>query len=131
MTSKFVQFIAWMLSKSRISVRDRIVLTNAILDKLAVVQSGDILTVDSSGKLAIDGRPIEFEFARMLSESARAMLQSTARTVVRKQVEYIAVTHGIHKAETPEQMLFAKAAIWYGQEEDKLYRLLAGEDLSL
>jgi len=131
MTSKFVQFVVWILSRSRISIHDRIVLTNAILDKLAVVQSGDILTVDSSGELAIDGRPIEFEFARMLSESARMMLQSTARNVVRRQVEYIAVTHGIHKAETPEQMLFAKAAIWYGQEEDKLYRLLAGEDLSL
>jgi len=131
MISKLVQFVAWLLSRSRISIRDRIVLTNAVLDKLAVVQSGDILTVDSSGKLAISGQPMELEFARILSESARAMLHSTARSVVRKQVEYIAVTHGIHKAETPEQMLFAKAAIWYGQEEDKLYRLLAGEDLSL
>lgn len=131
MTSRLVRFVAWLLSRSRVSVRDRIVLTNAILDKLAVVQSGDILTVESSGRLAINGQQLEYEYARMLSESARAMLTSTARNVVRKQVEYVAVTHGIHKAETPEQMLFAKAAIWYGQEEDKIYRLLAGEDLSL
>lgn len=131
MTSRLVRFVAWLISRSRVSVRDRIVLTNAILDKLAVVQSGDILTVESSGRLAINGQQLEYEYARMLSESARAMLTSTARNVVRKQVEYVAVTHGIHKAETPEQMLFAKAAIWYGQEEDKIYRLLAGEDLSL
>lgn len=115
----------------QLSKENRIVLTNAILDKLAVVQSCDILTVESSGKLAINGQPLEYEYARMLSESAKMMLSSTARSVVRKQVEYIAVTHGIHKAETPDQMLFAKAAIWYGQEEDRIYRLLAGEDLSL
>lgn len=131
MQSKFVKLIAWLLRRSSIKIQDRIVLTNAILDKLAVVQSCDILTVDDSGKLAINGQQLEYEYARALRDSARMMLSSTARSIVRKQVEYIAVTHGIHKAETPEQMLFAKSAIWYGQEEDKIYRLLAGEDLTL
>lgn len=74
----------------------------------------------------MNGNALEYEQARLLRESALATLNSTARNIVRKQVEYLAVTHGIHKAETPEQMLFSKAALWYGQEEDKVLRVLAG-----
>lgn len=127
MTSKLIQVIVWLLSKSNITITHRIVLTNAVLDKLAVIQSDDILKLDESGTLLLNGNPLEYEQARLLRESALATLNSTARNIVRKQVEYLAVTHGIHKAETPEQMLFSKAALWYGQEEDKVLHVLAGK----
>lgn len=131
MLSKIVKLAVWLLNRSSISIIDRLVLTNAILDKLATIQSDDIIKLDENGTLLLNGRPLDYEQARLLRESARAVLNSTARSVVRKQVEYLAVTIGIHKADKPEQMLFGKAAIWWGQQEDNLYKLLSGEYSSL
>jgi len=131
LNSLLIKIITRLFYRASITIEQRIILTNAIMDKLAVIQSGDILTVDAQGTLTINGQTLDYEQSRALLESARAMKHSTARNLVRKQVEYLAVQHGIHKAQTPEQMLFSKAAVWWGQEEERLISVLAGEDLSL
>lgn len=121
---------AWLL-KSRLSTENRLKLTNAILSELGTIQSSDVLTWSDAGVLHIQGREVDVEQARLLRESAKVLLNSPARNIVRKHVEFKAVTLGVQQAVSPEQMMFGKSAIWWGQEEDKIFRTLAGDDREL
>lgn len=103
-------------------------LTVSILKELGALPLRDMIITNQEGILLVNGRPLDLESARLLRESASATLNSKAFAFVREQVLFNAVKTGVHKAETPLQMLFAKAAIWWGQEEDRILRTLAQAD---
>jgi hypothetical protein len=100
-------------------------LTNSILDKLSALPLHDIITYDQSGTLFISGKQVDIEYARNLKESAIVVLKSNAFRAVHEQVNYNAITVGVHKAENSDHMIFSKAAIWFGQREIELLKLLA------
>lgn len=126
------QLAVWLL-KASLSKENRMKLTNAVLTKLGAIQSSDVLGWDGQGVLHIQGRKVEMEQARVLRESAKVLLNSPARKLVRDHVAFKAVTIGVQKAELPEQMMFGKSALWWGDEEDKILMTLAGtgEELDL
>lgn len=124
-----VKFTIWLLNRSNVSKDDRLLLTNAILDKLYAIPTRDIINLNEEGRLLVNNVPLDHEKTIQLRDSARAMLHSNARKMVKAQVAFNAVKMGVHKAKNTDEIFFAKAALWWGQQEDELYSLLAGEDV--
>lgn len=120
----FIRFICWLLSRKSLNTKERQLLTNKILEKIDSLPTHAIITVDGN-TFSIRGVPLDGERAIMLRESADNALHNAALNLVHEQVLYQAVSIGIHQANTPEQIQFAKAAIWYSQEEKKLLQMLS------
>lgn len=115
----------YLLRSSRLSNEDRQLLTATMLDRLGALPLRARITVDEAGTILVDGRPTTMEVARHLRESSRNLLKNFSRKFVRDTVTFMAIKEGVHVNLTPEQGLFAKAALWGMQEEDALHRLLA------
>lgn len=118
--------IIWLMRNTRFSIESRTKCVNALLVKLNF-PCKDIIEVNSEEKIMVNGRQLDLEGARQLRESARAMLENSARKFVREQVAFKAITLGIHNGDTPEKLYFSRTALWFGQMEDELYHLLAQE----
>lgn len=124
-TRRPAQVAAEMLKSAALSNEDRQLLTSAVLDRLGVLPTRARITVDESGVIFLDGKQMTLDAARMLRDGSRAMLNNFARRIVRETVEFLAVKQGVHENTSPEQGLFAKAALWFYQEESDLYLRLA------
>jgi len=77
--------------------------------------------------MLVNGREVDMEMARLLRESAKGALDNRALNFVWEQVRYQAITLGVHQNTTPEQGLFAKAALWLEEEVRKNLHTLAQE----
>lgn len=117
-----------MLRNYPLSTQGRIQLTNTILDVLSI--KGDIIAVDPQGNLLVNGNLIDFERARLLRESAKALQNSLARNVIRNAVTQSSIEMAFHNGDTPEKMFFGRAALWFSQQEDKWIGLLAGDTVT-
>ena len=115
----------WLLKNGRLGNENRQILTAALLNRLGALPLRARIVIDGTGKVLVDGKGLNLETAKHLQESSRALLKNFARKFVGEQVTFMAVTKGVHENVSPEQGLFAKAALWVHQEEDELYRLLA------
>ncbi len=115
------------LKKSDLSIEDRSLLISAILDKLAAIPLTDIIVFNEEGNLFVNGRKVTNEEQINLRESASAVLNSKAFQLIQQQVVYASFVQAAHTAPTTEHLMFAKAAIWWGQQEDKYLKLLSPE----
>lgn len=88
----------------------------------------DILTVDENGQLLVRGKRVDASQALILRRSARRLLREPSRKLVHDQVTFKAVTMGVHQGDTPEKVLFSKVVLWWGQQEDELYKLFAQQE---
>lgn len=116
--------VHWLRAAS-IDNECRQILTAALLDKLGALPIHAKISVDESGSVLVDGKKLTLDRAQQLNQSAVTALSSVARKFVRETVTFLAVKQGVHENMSPEQGLFAKAALWFMQEEDNLYRILA------
>lgn len=116
----------WLLNKSSLSLNNRSVLTAAIVEKNNGVPLRDIITINEEGILLVNGSSLDFDNAMRLRMSAQSVLNQPMYKFVRDQVYYQAITLGVHKAETPDQMYFARSAIWWMQQQEALLRSVAG-----
>lgn len=119
------RFAAWLLRWVSLSNEDRQILTAALLDRLGALPVRARITEDETGTIFVNGRPLTMEGAHKMRESSKAMLTNHARKLVREAVLFMAIQKGVHENVTPEQGLFAKAALWFYQEEDILFRKFA------
>lgn len=115
----------WLLTHGRLGNEERQLLTATILDRLGALPIRAKVVVDGAGRISIGGNKMTFEAAKAAQSAAQALLKNFAYKVVREQVTYMAIQKGVHENNTPEQGLFAKAALWYMQEERELYLMLA------
>lgn len=113
------------LRNSKMSLEDRSLCTSALLDGLYALPLRSIITFSEQGNLFVNGNLVDPEKAHELRESARAVLHSPARLLVKEQVTYAAVEIGVHKAFNHEHTIFLKAALWYLKEEEDLYKAIA------
>lgn len=120
-----VGIAVWLLKKSTLNVDLRNTLVLHTLDKLGALPFRDILTANTEGDIIVGERTLDKEQAFQLRESAKAALDNQAITLAKAQVAWKAVVMGVHKAENPDQMIFAKAALWYGQELEDMLATLA------
>lgn len=111
-----VKLVIYLLKRTKINAQDRARLTNVILEKIGAIPSFDIIFENEKGELIINNRILDREAEARVRESAKAAVKNRALNLIISQVTYKAITHGVHKAETPEQILFGKAAIWQGQQ---------------
>lgn len=119
-----VRFICWLLKHKKLSTKDRQLLTNQALTSIGALPTHAILTRDGN-KLFIRGVPLDDERKYILRDAAEHALHNPAMRAIHEEVLYQAISLGVHQAHTPEAMQFAKAAIWWGQEQDKLLKTLA------
>lgn len=122
------KIVVWALKSKTLSLQQKTECTNALLRNLFALPIRNTIIINEQGTLLINGRAVDREKAMQLRESSIATLESQARKLVKEQVAYLAINQGVHVCNTPEQMIFAKAALWFSQEEDKLYNLLAGRE---
>lgn len=120
-----VKLAKFLLKKGNLNEEQSLLLTTEILDRLHLLPFSAIIEVDSEQQLLINGNPVSREKAMVLRESAKAMLDSQAMKLVRDQTAFIATNIGLPKAETITQVLFARAALWFGQEELRQLHILA------
>jgi len=118
-----VRLTAWLLSRD-LSIEERNLLTNAVLDRQYALPLRDSIQISDAGVL-IRGESIGPEQAIGLRQNAKAMLDNPILKLIREQVAFTAVTIGVHKQRIPEDIIFSKAALWWGQEEDRLLRIFA------
>jgi hypothetical protein len=121
-----INLVCWLLRHKKFNRADKDRVITLLLDKIDALPLHAIITSDE-GKLFIRGVAMEGEKAIRLREAAQAALHNPALEFVHEQVLYQAISHGVHLAQTTEQIQFSKAAIWYSQEEVKLLKLLANE----
>lgn len=122
-----VRFICWLLKGKHLKENERRLLTEQILSSIDALPLHAIITVDE-GKIFIRGVPLDGERALAIRDAASQAVHNKALSFVHEQVLYQAVSIGVHQAHTTEQIQFAKAAIWYGQEERRLLQALSNED---
>src|SRR3990167_4400540 len=111
-----VAFVAFLLRHKKLSIKDRNLLTSVLLDSLGAVPIRDIITWNVYGQLVINNRVIDAKSAHVFQERAQALLENSVFELVMDQVAYEAITLGVHKNMSPDQGLFAKAALWHGQQ---------------
>lgn len=116
-----------LCKKKLLTNEERQMLTAMLLDRLGALPLHAKINVDKTGRVFVNGRSLDAEGAGRLKQAAVAMQHNAARNLVREAVTFMAILDGVHKNVSPEMGLFAKAALWFLQEEDTLYTLLAAE----
>lgn len=108
------RLLEWLMRRPlTIGQRNQVVIH--ILGSLKAVPLSAIITTDEDGRLCIEGKPVDVELGRVLMNHARAAQENKALNLIRKQVQFEAFLGAAHKATTPEDLLFYRAAIWFGQ----------------
>lgn len=126
MFGKFYSKLAsFALKRADLSVKDYTNLSRLVLDKSLGLPFKDIIVVDEMGVVWLEDKILDREMRILLQESAKNALNNQARKIIRDQVAFNAIKVGVHSAVTNEQMYFARAAIWWGQQEDILLKTLA------
>lgn len=119
-----------VLKNSSLSSEDRSLCTAYLLEGLNALPTRTILNTSEQGTLLLNGEPVDYDKAMKLRESAKLLLDSSARRLVKEQITFAAIDMGVHKAINADQIMFSKAALWYIKQEEDLYALLAGDEVS-
>lgn len=122
--SKLAQFA---LKRADLSIQDSATLSRIVLDKLRGLPLKDMIQADGFGNVLINGKPVDQELLANLRESARGALVNQAFLLIQEQVAFNAIKVGIHTAQDYAQLFFARSAIWWGQQQMELLRILAGQ----
>lgn len=119
-----ISLLCWFLKRKNLSRTDRVRLVNSLLSTVGALPLHATITEDG-GSLSIKGVPLDGERMAKIRENASAVLHNQAWQAVHEQALYLAVSLGIHKSQDFDQTMFAKAAIWFGEQERELLQTLA------
>lgn len=126
MLNKLFLKIVKFLSKRKLSVDQMNELSVYIMDNLGNLPIYDIIYLNEDNQLFINGKIVDdIEKMMQLREHARTALSNIALKIIKDQVAFTAIANGIHKAETPQALLFNRAAIWYHQQLENHLKILA------
>lgn len=112
------------LRSSRITGEDKAYITTMLLDNIGALPFRDTITFDLQGNVYVNQKRLNQEQLIALKESCNGLSNSFARNLIHEQVKYSAVKMGVHEGLNPDMILFAKAALWYCEQEDKLISTL-------
>jgi len=119
-----VSMANYALARSNLTIEQRNSLTMHIMDGIGALPFNDIIYVSDEG-LVINNRSLSVDEMRQLRESAGAALNNQALTLIRQQATYEAITLGVHKVQSEKELLFARAAIWFGSVVEAKLKILA------
>ena len=118
-----------LLKRSTLPLEDRTLLIGMIIENIGAAPLSAMVTQNDVGALMIGGREITVDQAVKIREGARTLLDNVVERLVNEQVKYQAFTFGISSSTSLEHLYFAKAALWWGQEREKILQLLAQKEL--
>lgn len=118
------KLIVWLviraLRSKRLTGDERVKITNELLKNIGALPLRKTITFDAQGTIHINGKKLDPEQGIAFREGCMALKDSYARAILREQLRYLAIEQGVHQAINNDQVMFAKAALWYMGEEDKL-----------
>ena len=121
-----VRLVGWLL-KRKLTPEQRTEIVVHILNSLQAVPLTDIIVSSETG-LYVQGKEISMEQGIVLREAAVQITRNKAWSLIREQVVYESFVGASVKAVKPDDLLFYRAALWWGQQEEKYLRLLIGEN---
>ena len=119
-------YLACYLLKLPLNVKQRTKLVCAMLDTNNAVPLAEIFKIEADGKLYVRGEEVDYDKAVKLRESADMALNSSALELVNEQVASIAGKRGIAEGDSPDKLIFYRAALWWGGLQQEYLELLAG-----
>ncbi len=122
------RFAIWLIEqtlKDSLSLEEKNRLIAHILTNLHALPISSIITTNEAGEILLNGSSLSLEKVRLLRESARTALSNPALKIINQEVLFSAVTGGLHKAITPEDLYFYRAAIWFSQQLEAQLKILA------
>lgn len=123
-----VKLVARLLRSSDLSTEERSLLTATLLDRLNALPASAILKKDTDGTLMVNGKRISPKMAVAINSSAKRVLNERSFKLVNEQIRFESVNIGIYQGLTPDQNLFAKAALWEIGEHIKALQELSGSE---
>lgn len=131
MINKYLtRWAIWGLRHSKLSQDEKALLLSTVLDSIGSLPFRDIISSNESGRLIVNGKPVSIEMARNLQHSARAGLENIAIRFIREHVAFMAINVGVHNGDSLDKIMFARTALWNGQQEKLLLEKLAGQQES-
>ncbi len=115
------------LLKKQLSLKNKTILITSVLDRLQTLPLRDIIVVSDVGSLVINGKELDIEEMKIIRESARALQDNRVFGLIQDQVLHQALAFGLNSAVNLEMLYTSKSAVWWGQEENRLLKLLAGD----
>lgn len=100
----------------------------ALLENIGALPIRSVITTDPSGSIFVGGKKLSVDQTVSFRESMAALGDNHARKILRDQVAWLAVEHGVHKGLNEDMIMFAKAILWYAQEENNLIRTLSSTE---
>lgn len=116
----------WLLKHKTLTGEAKMKVTNAMLNNIGALPIADVIEY-KDGVMTVGGKNLDFEQANNLVSSAKALDDNLFRKVIQEQVKHEAIKMGIYNGLSPETILFAKAALWYLQEENKIIANILNE----
>lgn len=119
------EVVAWF--RGDLTDEDRNLITGVLLDAVGALPLRDILYTDeNSMELVVNGKPVDdMQIARNLRDSAKAALSNRAFNLIKEQVAYEAASQAARQVKTIQDLIFMRAALWWGEQVDQKLRLLA------
>ena len=116
MRALLVRIVCYLL-KVELTTQQKTRLIGAILDTSNAVPLSEVITFGQNGMIYVQGKLIDQEKAIQLRESARLLINNGAMNLIYEQVRHIAGTRGVAEGDTPEKLVFYRAALWWGEKE--------------
>lgn len=124
-----LQKLADKIRGMELSEEERSFCTGLLLDKVGALPLRDILYQDeSTGSIIMRGEEIDFRMAQELRAGANAALNNKTFAIIREQVAYEATVQATAKAVTLADLIFYRAALWWGKEVEKKLNFLAARE---
>lgn len=125
-----LKFLLKILKTKRLKSEDRLLILNALLEKVEALPIKDIITYDLSGTIKINNKTLSVEQAILLRQGAISLENNATRKIITEQVTWEAIKFGVHSSLSIESILFAKAALWLiEQEKAIILKLISSEEV--
>lgn len=115
---KFVVWVVGYALRCNLTPKERNEIVVHILTTLQAVPLSDIISTNEQGEMTVSGRTLDMESGKQLMSHARAAQSNQALHLIREQVKYESFVGATTKAALPEDLLFYRAALWWGQREE-------------
>lgn len=114
------------LSRSNLTRENRALFTGYLLKSIDGVPVRDIINVNEEGDLLVEGRPLTLDELHAFKNMAKGLLDNLLLKTIWDQIRYQCFKMGVSEGINSDSILFARTALWFGEQERQWLRLFAG-----
>jgi hypothetical protein len=119
--------VIWLLARKELDGECKSRLVSSLLKNVHALPLRGTIFIDNLGAIVVNGKKMPGDQVHMLKNSAKTVKDSLAFRIIVEQTRFLAIEMGTFKAQTPEQIVFGKAALWYASEQIRLLEQITGE----